>query len=201
MKRQTIIYVLFLLPSLIFGQLYKCDSTYHNKNFTIWESYKNGLKHGAWEYRSEQDSKKIIKYEEYWFEELVRADTTNIYHFPMFEILDSAIEYTFTPTIKFVLSKLLIPDSLHYFYCEINQDNNYNTELHFFKIKITEKEDLIDHFCSLTNRYIILESMEIPIILKSDRDFANLGWIITGGYCSMVIDKKQRVLEIEKYGW
>ncbi len=201
MKRQIIIPILFLLPSLIFGQLYKCDSTYHNEDYSIWECYKNGLKHGAWEYRSESDSKKIIKYEEYWLGELVRTDTTNIYHFSMFEISDTVVEYSFTPTIKFVLSKILIPDSLHYFYCEINQDNSSNTELHFFKIKRINEENLINHFCSLTNRYIILESIEVPIMLKFDRTFANLGWIITGEYCKMVIDRKQRILEIEKYGW
>jgi hypothetical protein len=201
MKKQTIIFILFLIPSLIFGQLYKCDSTYHNENHTIWKSYKNGLKHGAWEYRSEQDSGKIINYEEYWFGELVRKDTTNIYHSSMFGISDSSIEYTFTPTIKFVLSKILIPDSLHYFYCEINQDKNYNTELYFYKMKGMKEENLISHFCSLTNRYIILETMEIPIILEHDQDFANLGWVISGAFCKMVIDKNKRILEIEKYGW
>ncbi len=201
MKRQTIIFLLFLFPSLIFGQLYKCDSTYHNENYTIWESYKNGHKHGAWEIRSENDPNKIVKYEEYWFGELVRVDTTNIYHFPMFEISDTLIEYHFTPTIRFVLSKILIPDSLYHYYCELSQDFNNNTELNIKRIKRTNEKSSITHLCSMTNRYLILESIEIPIVLEIDKDFINLGQIVSGLYCKMIIDEKQRIIEIEKYGW
>jgi len=192
---------MLLLPSLTFGQLYYCDSTYHNDNYTIWENYKKGLKHGAWEYRSENDPNRIIKYEEYWFGELVRTDTTNIYHFPMFEISDSLIEYNFTPTIRFVLSKILIPDSLYHYYCELNQDINNNTELNIYRIKRTNDKNPITHLCSLTNRYLILEAIEIPIILKIDKDFINLGQNVSGVFCKMIIDEKQRILEIEKYGW
>lgn len=201
MKRQIIISIIFLLPNLIFGQLYKCDSTYHNENYTIWESYKNGLKHGAWEYRSENDPNKIVKYEVYWFGDLVRTDTTNIYRHPMFEISDTLIEYDFTPTIRYVLSKILIPDSLNHFYCEINQDINSYTELIFYKIKKTNEKSSITHLCSLTNRYLILESIEIPIILKLDKDFVHLGQTPSGVYFKMIIDEKKRILEIEKYGW
>lgn len=186
-----------LIPNLLLGQLYKPDSSFHNDNYTIWGSYKNGLKHGSWEYRSEIDSQKIVKYEEYWFGELVRTDTTNIYHYPMFNINDSIIEYVLSPTLKFVLGKLLIQNSLYYYHCNIRKANNGNTNLYLYQRKKIEN-DIIKHFCELTNRYIVIDSMKIPIILGIDYEYAHMGKTASGAYYRILIDKNKRILEIQE---
>ena len=197
MRRQTIILLLILLPGIILGQLYKCDSIYRNENSTIMGGFKNGLKHGAWDYRSDKDFNKVINYEVYWFGELVRADTTNIYHYPMFDIKDSVIEYSFGYTVNFIIEKLIKPESGNYYFCELKVDMTNNTELQFYKKEKAYKEDQVDKLCEMTNRYIILENQKIPIITYYDRRFASLGWTREYEF-KVVLDTKNRILEIYK---
>lgn len=200
MKRQIFIILLIFLPGLFFGQLYKCDSIYHNENYTITGGYKNGLKHGAWEYRSDTDTQKIIKYQEYWFGKLVRVDSTNIYHSPMFDLKDSIIEYAFGPTVNHVINKLLLPEIGNYFYCELRNYQNRNTVLTFYKKEVTIDTDIIDKFCAMTNRYIIHDNLQIQIITEYDRKFAHLGW--TREYNSeIILDSNGLIIEIRKNGW
>ena len=182
---------------MIFGQLYKCDSIYHNENYTVWESYKNGLKHGAWEYRSEKDPEKILKYEEYWFGELVRTDTTNIYRSPMFDLTDSIIVYSFGPTVTFVIEKMLIIEPEKYYFCELSINNENNTQLEFYKKEITQKPDKIDKLCKITNRRIILKNLQIPIITDYDRNFAHLGWTRDFEF-EIILNSKDLILEINQ---
>lgn len=182
-------------PILAFGQLYKCDSIYHNEDYTITGGFRNGLKHGSWDYRADNDHNKVIKYEEYWFGELVRTDTTNIYRYPMFDQKDSVIEYAFSPTVKFIIEKLLLSKPDKNYCCEIHIEENKNISLEFYHYVQTKELNLVEKFCLMTNRYIILDHNRIPVITEYDRKFAHLGWV-TGLKFEIIMDSKELILEI-----
>jgi len=196
---RTKIFILFIVifPNTVLGQLYKCDSTYHNKDFTIWKSYKNGLKHGGWEYRSKQDLNSISKYEYYWFDELVFEDTTNIYCYPMFHFTDTLIEYSFGPVVDFVISKHLVQEAGEHYICKLSINKLDQTELLFFIQANEGKNNNLDQLLRLTNRYLILEKQNIPIISDYDFRFANLGWTINYDF-KIVLNSKNLILEIYK---
>lgn len=58
MRNKIFILLLFFFPIIVFGQLYKCDSVYHNEDYTIMGGFKDGLKHGAWDYRADSERKR-----------------------------------------------------------------------------------------------------------------------------------------------
>ena len=193
-----ILYILIVLLShnyCIFAQLYKCDSTYLSSNRKIEGGFKNGLKHGSWTYYS--DSMQAVKFEEYWLGELISTTNKEFTKDKMFNESDSIIEYNFGVTFKHVLSKVIKPDFGYYFYCEL--DDNFNdslTLLNIHKLKIPENGDDIYKFSLLTNRYIILDSLRIPILTSIDRKFAKFNWVFTGCDYWILLDKFNRIIEI-----
>ncbi len=191
------IYILiFLIPQISFSQLYKCDSLFNSANNKIHGGFKNELKHGTWTYSDDTSHYNIIKVEKYWFGELINTNNSNIEIEDHFEKSDSIIEYYFGPTVKHILSKTLISDTTSYFYCELEKECDSNTKLIFYKLKKLKEMDQIDKFCSLTNRYIRLNSFNIPVISRYDREFANLNWNLSGDNCMLILDESDRIIEM-----
>ena len=88
------------------------------------------------------------------------------------------VEYAFKPTVKFVIQKLLSSKPEENYYCEIEIKETGNISLAFYHRIQRKEHDLVDRFCSITNRYMIIEHQSIPIITEYDRKFAHLGWTI-----------------------
>lgn len=202
MKKYIYILIILTIPQIGISQLHKCDSSFVSTDNKIHGGFKNGLEHGTWTYSADTMHFDIIKLEDYWFGDLVRESNSLIYEPENFEKNDSIIEYFFDPTIKFILSKTLVPDSSHFYYCELEKNCDSVVKLVFHKINVKHKnESKIDNFCFLTNRFIVLDSLNIPIVTQYDREFGNLGWVFTGCYLSMTLDKHNRIMELIKYGW
>jgi len=202
MKKLIFILIILTIPQIGVAQLYKCDSSFISIDNKIHGGFKNGLRHGTWTFSDDTMHYNYTKIEDYWFGELVRTRNSLFYHPGNFEKNDSIIEYFFGPTTKFVLSRIIIPDSGYYYYCELEKNCDTITTLIFHKLKMgNNNKSAVDNFCSLTNRFIVLDSINIPVVSQYDREFANLGWVFTGCYCIMTLDKHNRITELIKYGW
>ncbi len=193
------VYLFFLLiPSITFGQLYKCDSTINN---TVFDGgYKNGLKHGYWTYYKKNSFYKFEKAEIYWFGELVYQDTNEILYSNMFHKNDTIIQYNISHTVNYVLEQTIEFEPNEYFiYCELHYDDDENCILFFHKLKRNDKPDNIENFSKISNRGIIVNGNFIPVMLPSDRKFAFIGWVFTGNpYLYLKLNSKGLIISIDK---
>ncbi len=196
MKKYIYLFFFFLFPNILFGQLYKCDST--SNDSTIIGGFRNGQKHGVWSYYKEDAFDKLKKIEVYWFGELVYEDTTDIQKCRMFNVNDTIVEYSLNPTFYFVLKKNIKIDSNQYYYCELSRDTDGNSEWAFYKINKTQIQNEIDNFCKLTNRFIILEGLRIPVITQFDRDFAHIGWCFTSYDFKILLNPNGLIINVYK---
>lgn len=160
--------------------------------------FKNGKKHGTWTFFEDISNYNIGKVEEYWFGELISTSNSIIQNERSFEKNDSIIEYSFGPIVKFVLSKIIKHDPNYFFFCELEKDCNSSTTLTFYKLLKTDEVNQIDKFCSLSNRFILLDNLNIPVISEYDREFSNLNWVITHSFYSINLDKFNRIVEVIK---
>ena len=117
----------------------------------------------------------------------------------MFDRKDSVIEYAFSPTVKFVIEKLILSKPGKNYYCEIDIKENKNISLAFYHYFHEKEPNLVEQFCLMTNRYILLDHNRIPVITEYDRKFAHLGWV-TGYEFEIILDSKELILEINN-GW